>query len=436
MVIATAYPYPFQSARAGLLTDALPRTVSAAVFFSCYLSWRPSQDIMFTLSDALFLMGLFTLTLRGRIPLEPMRFFTPYWLLGFGLVVIGLLVGSISCPTPMRWLFVAGQYLFAWVVLAMILMRRGEVTTVKLLKTYVWGVFAMNLFGAFIFFRFHGSFYEAHDLLGKDFLSGARRLGAFTGDANWNGAVLAMTAPMVFFLHSKREIGNLLTFVWLAVVLLGVILTASFTAFIGCAASIAIFVMAGGIRIRPRTFLPIVTVLTLAGIVYFGNGGTLPQVFVSRVGNAIDSGDISQAGTFVGRMALIREAWGIAQEHLLVGLGADQYRIVSMYQAPVHNMYLLLWSEGGLVSMLGWVLMQAVMLAVAVKAYARDHVAAALTLSVTTMFLIMSTASPHMYARLWSVPILLALAVSIEVVQDSRPLMRRRAVLRRVQVEA
>lgn len=422
-------------ARATMNKDRISYPILAAVFFSCYLLWRPSQDIMFTLSDALFLIGLFTLVLRGRIPLEPFRFFTPFWLAGFAMLVVGLLVGSISCPTPLRWLLVAGQYLFAWVVLPMILLRRGERGTITLLRTFVWGVFAMNLFGAFIVFTYHGTFSQAHDLLGRDFLTGGRRLGAFTGDANWNGAMLAMAVPIVFYLRSKREISNLLTTVWLAVLVLGVVLTASFTAFIGCVAAIMIFFAAGGIRVRPRTLLLIVAALALSAIVYFGNGGALPKIFVDRVGNAISNGDIDEAGTFVGRMALIREAWDIVGHHLLIGLGADQYRVVSVYQAPVHNMYLLLWAEGGLFAMFGWILMQAVMLAAAVKAYARDHVAAALTLSVATTFLISSTASPHMYARLWGVPILLALAVSIEVVVDPGPALRRRIVLRRAQVD-
>lgn len=427
---------PLRFWRGDHVEGRIPFTILAAVFFSCYLSWRPSEDIMFTLSDALFLIGLFGLTLRGRIPLEPFRFFTPFWLAGFAMLAVGLLMGSISCPTPSRWLFVAGQYLFAWVVLPIILLRRGERGTIALLRAFIWGVFAMNLFGAFIVFTYHGSFYEAHDLLGKDFLTGGRRLGAFTGDANWDGAVLAMAVPMVFFLRSKREIGNLLTTVWLAVLLLGVMLTASFTAFIDCVAAIAIFFAAGGIRVRPRTLLLIASALALGAILYFGNGGTLPKIFVDRVGNAIGNGDINEAGTFVGRMALIREAWGIVDHHLLFGLGADQYRVISVYQAPVHNMYLLLWAEGGLIAMFGWLLMQAVMLAAAVKAYARDHVAAALTLSVATTFLISSTASPHMYARLWPVPILLALAVSIEVVVDPGHALRRRMVLKRAQVEA
>jgi O-antigen ligase len=419
-------------------TGRLPRKqtpwiILAAIFFSCYLTWRPSLTIMFTLSDALFLLGLFILVIQHRIPLEPLRFLTPFWLGGFGMLVIGLLVGSVGCPMPWRWLIVAGQYLFAWVVLPLIVMRRGPEQTTQMLKAFTWGVFAMNLFGAYIWFTYTGSFDDARGLLGLDFLSGGRRLGAFTSDANWNGAVLAMAVPAAFYLRAKKEIGNFLILLWLPVLFLGVILTASFTAFIGCAAAVLTFMAVGGVRPSLRMTLLVAIGGALIAFVYFENGGELPRVFVDRVGNAIDRGDISEAGTFEGRMALIREAWGMVENHMLVGIGADQYREVSVYKAPVHNMYLLLWTEGGLVAMFGWVLMMAVLLAAAIRAYPRDRLATALTLSTTTTFLIATTASPHMYARLWSVPVLIALAVSIEVALDVGPAQRRRSVLRQAE---
>jgi len=386
---------------------------------------------MFTLSDALFILGFFVLVLRHRIPLEPLRFFTPFWYAGFAMMVTGLLIGSVYCPAPERWPIVAGQYLFAYIILPMIMLRRSEEQTVAMLKAYVWGVFAMNLFGAIVYFTYTGSFDDARKLFGVDFLSGGRRLGAFTSDANWNGAVLAMAIPVVFYLRAKERVGDLLALAWLGVLGMGVLLTASFTAFMGSAAAVLMFMAVGGIRFRPRTWMMLGAAAVLAIAIFFETGAQLPATFVERVGNAITNQDISEAGTFEGRMALIREAWGLVEQHLFVGLGADQFRVASIYSAPVHNMYLLLWAEGGLLAMFGWMLMMAVLLAVGIKSYARDRMATALTLSTATTFLIATTASPHMYARLWSVPVVLALAVSIEVVRDPGPAIRRKMVLKR-----
>jgi hypothetical protein len=416
--------------------DALPRSIMPAIFLSSYLTWRPSDDIMFTASDALFIIGLVSLAYQRRIPLEPFRFLTTFWLAGFAMLVGGLLLGSIPCPTPSRWLIVAAQYLFAWVILPMILLMRGQDRSVGMLKAFVWGVFAMNLFGAFVYYTYTGTFDEARARFGLDFLSGGRRLGAFASDANWNGAVLAMAIPSVFYLRAKQRVGNLLTIVWLGVLMLGIMLAASFTAFVSCVAAAVIFAAVGGVRPTARTALTVTIAASalLVGMIEWGVA--LPAIFMARVGNAVGNGDISEAGTFEGRMQLIRESWGIVEHHMVIGVGADQYRVVSAFKAPVHNIYLLLWAEGGLLSLFGWLTMIAVMLAAAMLAYSRDRIASALSLSVITTFIIASTASPHMYARLWSVPVLLALAVSLEVARDNGPAMRRRKILAQAQALA
>src|SRR3546814_16856122 len=110
-------------------------------------------------------------------------------------------------------------------------------------------------------------------------------------------------------------------------------------------------------------------------------------------------------------MDLIREAWGIVEDTMIVGLGVEQYRTISFADTPVHNMYLLLWAEGGLLALLGWLLLMTISALVAIGVYQYDRQAAALGLSVLATFLIFSTASPHMYARVWLVPLMLALTV-------------------------
>lgn len=400
--------------------------VLLAIFLSSYLTWRPSQEIMFTASDALFLLALVQLAYRKRIPLEPMRLFTSFWIAGFGLLIGGLLIGSLNCPTPTRWLIVSVQYLFAWVVLPLILLRRPRAQTTMMIKAFVWGVFMMNLFGAIVYYTYTGTFEQARALFGMDFLSGGRRLGAFTGDANWNGACLAMAIPLVIFLRAKALVGNLSTMLWLPVLLFGVMLTASFTAFTCCVVALAIFAWVGRLRPSPRLLAVIIAAAAVSLVVYVELGLSLPKTFEARVGNAVGNGDISEAGTYVGRMKLMQEAWSLVPHHELVGMGADQYRVISEYQAPVHNMYLLLWAEGGLPSLVGWLAMISILLASAIRVLPRDRLAAALTLSITATFIVSSMASPHMYARLWAVPVLLALAVSLQVPEDGKPPIRRR----------
>src|SRR3546814_6239292 len=79
-------------------------------------------------------------------------------------------------------------------------------------------------------------------------------------------------------------------------------------------------------------------------------------------------------------MDLIREAWGIVEDTMIVGLGVDQYRTISFADTPVHNMYLLLWAEGGLLALLGWLLLMTISALVAIGVYQYDRQAAALGL--------------------------------------------------------
>jgi O-antigen ligase len=93
-----------------------------------------------------------------------------------------------------------------------------------------------------------------------------------------------------------------------------------------------------------------------------------------------------------------------------VGIGVDQYREVSADKAPVHNIYLLLWAEGGLFALAGWVALLVILAMGALAARRTDKLAAALGLSVLSTFIIFSNAAPHMYARMWVVPLLLAMS--------------------------
>jgi O-antigen ligase len=151
-------------------------------------------------------------------------------------------------------------------------------------------------------------------------------------------------------------------------------------------------------------------------------GVALPPAFQNRVATALVQGDISQAGTFAGRMELVREAWEIVGDTTFVGLGVDQYRVVSADRAPVHNIYLLAWAEGGLLSLFGWLVMMFVPLSIAVRRFAADRAAAALLIAVMLTFVIVSNAAPHMYARSWVVPLILAMGIALtQPTAASRP---------------
>ena len=95
-----------------------------------------------------------------------------------------------------------------------------------------------------------------------------------------------------------------------------------------------------------RYVVRVALVVAVAAGLFIASGAPLPETFQERVGGAVGSGDLSQAGTFVNRSELIEEAWTFAEGNILIGMGVDRYRELSNHDNPVHNLYLLIWNEG------------------------------------------------------------------------------------------
>lgn len=379
-----------------------------AVFLAPYLTWRPF-DLMFTISDALFCLAALFLSSSHSIATRPFGALTPWWLLAFVTMMSGLLVGSIVNGEPLRWAIAAAQYAFALVVLPFLIIGHGIERTYRLARAMLAGVVAMEAFGIAVYFLSSGTF-EDHQRLGQEFITGSRRLAVFLTDANWNGAYIAMSLPFILFLHAKRQLAGWQALVAGAVLVEALLLAASVSALSCAILGVTAMLVVGGRRLN---IWPLVAGLAGIGI-YFAAGGPLPQAFGNRIAPALDSGNISAAGTFSDRFGLMQEAWQMVGDTMLLGLGVDQYRVVSASGAPVHNMYLLLWTEGGLVTLLGWLMLLAILIAAATQAFRRDRMTAALALSVITVLVVSSNASPHMYARMWMVPVMVAMAFVFE----------------------
>ena len=210
-----------------------------------------------------------------------------------------------------------------------------------------------------------------------------------------------------------------------AVLLLGygLLLTGSNTGFFLAAGGIVLLAALHG---SARGLVAVAGFGLFAGAAVYGWGEQfLPAAFQTRVLEGLRSGDLQDAGTFSGRLLLLREAAGIANETIWAGLGVDQYRLASAHRAPVHNAYLLLLAEGGLLALTGLagLLMSGVFLAWSAHVHHRGCGMPALTLTVVIMLALALSGFPHFYARFWLVPWLLALGLSLP------PAARRRRPL-------
>jgi O-antigen ligase len=396
--------------------------LAAAVLLSPFIAWRPA-DILFTASDFFFVIGAGLLVAANRLPIAPLNPLTPFSLLAVAALLSGLLLGSFVNGDPTRWLIAAAQYSFTFILLPMLLAGQGASRVLLLTRSLIAGMVLLELFGIAVYLFAEPS-YQSYTRFGSNFITGGGRLSSFLGNANWNGCMIAMTLPLVLFLR-VRGLMRLPAFLFvMAVLLSALVLSASVTGLSSAVLASVIFFAVGRVRVSMK-MLGLVATVWVALVAF---GFSAPAAFEKRVGNAVETGDVHSAGTFTDRAELMVEAWDIVEETSLVGLGVDQYRKVSAMGAPVHNMYLLVWAEGGLLALLGWLGLIALYGAIALSAWRIDPLAASLGLSVLAVFIVFSNASPHMYARLWAVPLLLALAQPLASVARAREAARGRKI--------
>ncbi|MBC9031384.1 O-antigen ligase family protein [Sphingomonas sp. JC676] len=377
-----------------------------AAFLAPYTTWRVMAGILFTASDALFCLGALFYFAGRRLSFRPLGDLTPIWFFGLAMLLIGLLIGSVANGDPARWIVVGAQYAFAFALVPILMIAVTRETAIRQAKAVLAGVVVMELFGISVYYYLAGS-YEAAKRFGPEFITGEHRLGAFMADANWNAAVIAMTVPLVFYLQRTRRIGSVIGVVSLAILLVALLFTGSFTGFTATVVSVGLFFLICG---NWRSLQLILALVAISSAIVV-SGVALPSAFEKRVVGALQNQDLNQAGTYSGRLNLVKEAWTIIDETSVVGIGVDQYREVSRTRAPVHNIFLLLWAEGGLLAMFGWITMMLVPIALGIRMLARDRLAAGLGLAVFASFFMFSMAAPHMYSRSWGVPLFASMAL-------------------------
>jgi O-antigen ligase len=373
-----------------------------AIFFSVFPALRPAE-VFFTYSDILFCLSAVLLLLSRRLRFSPMGPVTVPWMVAFAVLSCGLVVSSLLGDAPERALVVVGQYAFAYILLAYILVRTDESIVDTFVRTFVLGTVCVNAFGLAIYF------------FGVDetfrFVSGSGRLTSFMGNPNANANVIALTLPLLLYLWFAGKWRLPYVLVSLAILAYALVATSSVGGLLWSLAGVAVFIV---LTINWRVLVGVAVCLAVAVPLLENYGESfLPETFQLRVLEAMQSGDLGHAGTFSYRMGLIHEALDVVDDRLLVGLGADQYRVESDLGAPVHDVYLLLWAEGGLPALIGWLMLPQIIVLTALWVLVRPggRLIAATTLAVVVVFLLAATGNSHMYARFWVVPVHLCTAL-------------------------
>lgn len=387
-----------------------------AIFFSAYNVLRVGT-INLTLSDLAFLFALVILAMIGRVNMMPFRSATPFWLIGLALMLSGLFISTMVNGDPTRWLIVAAQYIVAFLLIPLVLMGQERSFTKRLIVAFVAGAAVSQAIGIVSTFLF--TFRDTVGLLGTGFITGSGRLGAMSGQPNSNGAVIAFAFPMLIYALHNRLMPKLAGIACAFLLVWGLLLSASFTGFAASVIAVFISLLITGLRHLVRAALGV----AIAGALFVASGAPLPKAFQERVGGAVTSGDLDQAGTFTDRSELAQEAWAYAEDTMLIGMGVDRYREVSDHGAPVHVLHLLIWTEGGGPAFAGLLILLFLMVILASGKAREARQESAMALAVVVVFLIYTMSTPHMYSRLWVMPIMLGLS-TIYAMRSANPAPR------------
>ncbi|WP_159587184.1 O-antigen ligase family protein [Chelativorans xinjiangense] len=406
------------------LPQALPAPVSAArkleFALACAVVFLAPVNVLklpafyFTISDAFAVLCLATMALNGTIRLKPLGPGTAFWVFGLVMMIGALLVSSLLVGAVDRGLILSLQYLFAYFLLPIVFLARPWDQTITLMKVFVASMVVMAIHGIYVV-----------NIVGETntiFVSGSGRLQGFVERENECGALLALTVPMVLSMTAMRLMRTVIAVPVLILLCYGIMLTGSNTALYSMLFGLGIFLLftltPKGIVVGAVSVAAMWSSLSIPAV-----RDTLPAAFKKRVLSGLESGDLSAAGTFADRMLLNEEAFRLGEGALLLGHGADQYREISDYGSPVHNVYLLIWNEGGLPALIGFLIMLSGAAITVRMAWRRreGRQAAICGFSAVALFAILINAAPHVYGRFWAVPVLLSLAPAVALLNLGPP---------------
>ncbi|ESY74516.1 hypothetical protein X740_31600 [Mesorhizobium sp. LNHC221B00] len=380
----------------------------ASVFLTPFNILRV-DTFYFTASDAFALAAVFAMVLGKSLSPAPLAAGTLLWNTGVALLCGMLLLSSLINGDPQRGFIISAQYLYAYFLLAFMLASRPWSETVLLTKALICSIGLMCIHGIVVI-----------DILkqqGTYLTSGNGRFIGWVERENECATLIALAVPLLLWLVASG--GARPRWAWIGVPLFayGIVLTGSNTGLIGLVVALTVFVaMTGSWR---RIILLAVSSLGAFFVVVTWGRDFLPPIFQRRVLNALQSGDIDEAGTFADRMRLIHEAITKADSSSLLGIGADQYRHFSELHAPVHNVYLLIWVEAGLLGLIGFLLMlvAGIIIGMLAARLRQGRISAICTLTTVLLFAALANALPHLYSRFFVVPLLLGIAPSVAILR-------------------
>jgi O-antigen ligase len=397
------------------------------IFLSPYIMFLP-LGVNLTLYDFTLLLLLalvFTtksLNFNGEIPKKPQIEYVLIY-----LFLAGSAISLLNAYNLAASISIIIQYILA-IVFQFIIIRHifkyskdKNRTLLKILDLFVYSLFVVLVIGILAYLNILPN--------KSNYFSINNRLESVMGNANVLGKYLVYSLPiLLLYVDLKRK--TFLAYVSIVLLAINLLLTASFgslgyafvTVFYYYLVKFAMItkpirISGMNIVINKKTF----SLRSFAFLLFaFVSVGYVllnpPEVFTNRV---LAVGDLSEAGSFSLKLGLMKEAISFIIYHYgLIGMGLGSYPFESLYGTNVHNLYLLVFAEAGILGFVGligillYAFLQSLNL---IKKVEKQHKFILLGLNASLFGLIISlTTNTHTYSRNnWILAILLLVLIKV-----------------------
>jgi len=372
------------------------------LFFSGFHSFRVVPSFNFFLSDLLLVLGFVVLGLKRNGPARmeiPKFLITPVWILSTMLFTLGFAISAIVNGNPEKFFGVTFQYAFSYLFLFLVLFNAMLHGFKKPLKAYLGGVAAVCALGI------------AVKIFGLNLpgivISTKGRMSSTLTNPNALARFIALSFPLLLYAWNKKVFTQPYIIAITTCSLIGLMNTGSFGGIANFSiGAMSFYLLLPGIK-RKIKMLIISLSIGVVIVALFG----VPAILEERVLPVILAGNYSDAGSANMRAALNVEALEIIGRTPLIGVGPQEYASNSAYGLNVHNTWLIIWAEGGLLSICGWALILAIVFRYLYLGWRSptSKIEGATGLSVLNAFIFSSFTGTHAYNRYLVLPLVISL---------------------------
>ena len=330
------------------------------VITACFLLPFPTIGVWgapISASDILLLLaGILAVTLRGFTPsisVKQSLFYVITWLFFCILIPAGIILSDMVVGnTVYNTLRITGQYLWAYLGIPLILLTQSPQTLLRALFALMLGVLLSTVIGIGLVIVAPHIYHAA---LPSGIFPIEDRVGAFLGP-NAQAKLIATLIPFALVQIALKTRPRGVWSAWLLIAGMGLVGSASFGGLIS-----TIVALIGTLALLYKYFSRIIFHLLIVSLFAYSTlmfsyplwRSSNLEAALNRLTRPLDRGEVEALPSYQIRAMLIEEAWNRVQQSPLIGLGSGRYQSYSAFGIPVHNTYLLLWSEGGLLSLLG-----------------------------------------------------------------------------------